>query len=71
MVTRNRDRFLALTTLFFENRWPHVGMLIVSRSLPNRDPARIAHALAAFNRHNEGDLASYTSAYLQPAPGDQ
>jgi hypothetical protein len=47
LVTRNRNHFLALTLRCFENGWPHAGVLIVPRSLPNHEPARIVHALAA------------------------
>lgn len=45
LVTRNRDDFIQLTVSFFQASQPHAGLLIVPRSLPNRDPERIAGAL--------------------------
>jgi hypothetical protein len=33
------------TVRFFENGWPHAGVLIVARSLPNGNSAAIAAAL--------------------------
>ncbi|MGH9379063.1 MAG: DUF5615 family PIN-like protein [Thermoanaerobaculia bacterium] len=44
-VTRNRDDFILLTIEAFRTGREHRGVLIVPRSLPNRDPERIAHAL--------------------------
>ena len=63
-VTRNRDDFLRLTQQFFESQRPHAGVLIVSRSLPNRDVAGIVAAPVAYAEGNPGDLPSYTTAYL-------
>jgi predicted nuclease of predicted toxin-antitoxin system len=45
LVTRNRDDFLRLCVLFFHASESHPGVLIIPRSLPNDQPARIAHAL--------------------------
>jgi predicted nuclease of predicted toxin-antitoxin system len=45
MVTRNRDDYLALNDEYHEIGKPNCGILIVSRSLPNNQPARIAHRL--------------------------
>jgi hypothetical protein len=46
---------------------PHVGVLIVSRSLASRGHAAIARALVAYARRNEDDLPSYTSDFLRTA----
>ena len=45
MVTRNRDDYLALNDEYFETGKSNCGILIVPRSLPNNQPARIAHRL--------------------------
>jgi hypothetical protein len=70
LVTRNRDDFSAQTRVFFENGWTHAGVLIVPRSLPSRESARIAHALAAYSRQFTEDVPDYTIAYLRPAAAD-
>jgi predicted nuclease of predicted toxin-antitoxin system len=67
LVTRNAKDFLALTARFFEEGWPHAGMLIVSSSLPNRDFAGIAAALVTYARRHEDDLPPYTTDFLTPA----
>jgi predicted nuclease of predicted toxin-antitoxin system len=69
LVTRNRDDFQELTLRFFENEWPHAGVLIVPRSLPNRDAARIARALVAFAQTQETDLPSYAVVWLSAELG--
>lgn len=48
LVTRNRDDFIALTVERFRTGEAHAGLLIVPRSLPNDQPERMAHALAAW-----------------------
>jgi predicted nuclease of predicted toxin-antitoxin system len=45
IVTRNRNDFIRLGLVFFQTGEHHEGILIVSRSLPNDRPDRIAHAL--------------------------
>ena len=45
LVSRNRDDFTRLGKLFFQAGESYEGILIVPRSLPNNQPARIAHAL--------------------------
>jgi predicted nuclease of predicted toxin-antitoxin system len=45
LVTRNRDDFIRLTLSYFQAGQMHHGILIVPHSLPNHQPARIAHAL--------------------------
>ena len=44
-VTRNRDDFIKLTVDFFHAGQAQAGVLIVPHSLPNHQPARLAHAL--------------------------
>ena len=66
LVTRDRDDFVALTLQFFAQRWPHAGVLIVPKSLPDQDFVGIAAALVAFAQSYEGDLPSYTLTYLTP-----
>ena len=64
LVTINRDDFVALTVHFAEAGEPHAGVLIVPRSLPAHDFARIAHALLAYARRNPNRLHAYTIDYL-------
>jgi predicted nuclease of predicted toxin-antitoxin system len=45
MVTCNRDDYLALNNLHVETGRANCGLLIVSRSLPHDQAARIAHRL--------------------------
>jgi predicted nuclease of predicted toxin-antitoxin system len=71
LVTRNRDHFVRLTVRFFENQWPHVGILIVPRSLLNDDFAGIASALRAYARRLEEALPSYTIDFLAAARGTE
>jgi predicted nuclease of predicted toxin-antitoxin system len=64
LVTRNRDDFIELTNRFLENEWPHAGVLIVPRSLPNNDFAGLARALVAYSEHHPGEIESYTLDFL-------
>jgi predicted nuclease of predicted toxin-antitoxin system len=64
-VTRNRDDFLRLNLAFFQAAEPHAGILIVTRSLPNDRPARIAHALKRW-RDLSGDRGSCFVDFLAP-----
>ena len=70
LVTRNRDDFTRLTTLFFDRQWPHAGVLIVSRSLPNRNLARLTRALVAYSQRYEGDVPAYLIDFLTAEPID-
>jgi len=67
LVTRNRADFEALTLRCFEHAWPHAGVLIVSRSLPNRDASGIARALAAYARAHADGLPTYAIGWLVAA----
>jgi predicted nuclease of predicted toxin-antitoxin system len=55
MVTRNRDDFIRLTVDSFRAGTPHWGVLIVPRSLPNRQPERLARSLERWQRDFAGD----------------
>ena len=45
LVTRNRNDFIELTRRAFQTGSPHGGVLIVTRSLPNRRAEQLASAL--------------------------
>ncbi len=66
LVTRNRDDFIQATLTFFRTGQPHAGVLIIPHTLPNRDPERMAHALAEWHaqRAERGGLPSYTIDFL-------
>jgi predicted nuclease of predicted toxin-antitoxin system len=64
-VTRNRDDFIRLTVEMFQTAGPHAGVLIVPRSLPNRRPAAIAHALLRWHAERGADFdPRYTIDFL-------
>jgi predicted nuclease of predicted toxin-antitoxin system len=52
-VTRNRDDYITLTVEAFRTGDPHHGVLILPHTLPNREPGRIARALAAWHERWE------------------
>ncbi len=60
-VTRNRDDFIRLTVQWFRTGEAHPGVVVVPRSLPNDQPERIAHALAAWAAAHDSEV---TLAYL-------
>lgn len=64
-VTRNRDDFLRLTVVFFQAGELHEGVLIVPRSLPNKRPERIAHALKRWQERG-GDPGPHFIDFLGP-----
>ncbi len=57
LVTRNRDDFIQLTVMYFEANRPHAGVLSVPRSLPNKRPEQMAHALKRWHE-KRGEVAS-------------
>jgi hypothetical protein len=67
-VTRNRDDFVRFSRQFWENGWPHAGVLIVPRSIPNDRFTGLAQALVAFARDYPDGLSSYAVAYLRATP---
>jgi len=70
LVTRNARDFVPLTRDFTERQWPHAGVLIVSRSLPNHAFARIARALVAFAHRQDDNLLAYTVQFLSADASD-
>ena len=62
LVTGNRDDFILLSVSLFQSGGPHHGILIVPCSLPNRDPERIARAIAGWAKGPAGRGGS--TAYL-------
>lgn len=67
LVTRNRDDYIELTVSFFRSASRHAGVIIVPHSLPNREPARVAHALKRWQEEHphEGDI-EYAIFFLRP-----
>jgi predicted nuclease of predicted toxin-antitoxin system len=59
MVTRNRDDFLALNDEYYATGKPNCGLLIVPFSLPNDQPARIAHRLKEWADEKEDAPESF------------
>ncbi len=67
MVTRNRDDFLILNDEHWQAKTPNCGLLIVPHSLPNNQPARIAHKLREWDAAKEaapGSFGSYIWDFL-------
>lgn len=65
LVTRNRDDFIRLTVSFFQSGRLHRGLIIVPYTLPNKDPARIAHALKKWSEHRSEDELEYGIFFLE------
>jgi len=64
-VTRNRDDFIRLTVEWFRTGEAHPGVVIVPHSLPNDQPERIAHALAAWAAARSGvETLAYVIDFL-------
>ena len=63
-VTRNRSHFVSLTVRFFENGWPHVGVLLVASSLPGDQLAAIAKALACYDHEHPEGISAYAIDFL-------
>lgn len=66
-VTRNYRDFVPLTMRLLEAQRPHAGLLLVPRSLRNRDRAAIAHALVEYDNRHKGDMPGYCVDFLAPA----
>jgi hypothetical protein len=64
IVTINGAHFVALTSRFYEERRPHVGVLIVPKTVPKRSFAAAAHALASHDRANPDGMQPYAIDYL-------
>ncbi len=68
-ITRNRDDFLDLTAEFYQAGEPHGGLLVVSRSLPSKQPERVAHALrrwVTFRQEYPESFGPYHVDFLSP-----
>ena len=67
-VTYNRDDFIQLTKWAFQGGDAHTGVVIVPRSIPRKQPARLAHALArwskALERRGDAPLTAYLCVFL-------
>jgi predicted nuclease of predicted toxin-antitoxin system len=67
MVTRNRDDFLILNDEHVQAGTPNCGLLIAPYSLPNNQPARIAHRLREWDDEKAAapdSFGSYVVAFL-------
>jgi predicted nuclease of predicted toxin-antitoxin system len=64
-ITRNGKDFIRLASLFFQSGERHEGILIIPRSLPNDQPARIAHALKRWRDRPANRGACFVD-YLSP-----
>jgi predicted nuclease of predicted toxin-antitoxin system len=70
IVTRNRDDFLALNRSYRERGMTHCGILITSESLPTKDFAGVARALAYYDSMYREPFIPGLVDYLHPAPPD-
>ena len=66
-VTRNRNDFIQLTVLFYNDMRPHCGVLIVPHSLPGNDFALLARALNRYAARHPRGMAPYTVDFLTAA----
>ncbi|OGL41255.1 MAG: hypothetical protein A2161_22480 [Candidatus Schekmanbacteria bacterium RBG_13_48_7] len=64
VVTRNRNDFIKLTLLFFNDRKPHFGVLIVPHRIPGDQFARIARLLHKYAARHPGGMQNYTIDFL-------
>lgn len=68
MVTRNRNDFIALTVLFFQDLKPHYGLIIVPHSIAGSNFNLLANLLAKYaEKHPEG-LEPYTIEFVSKTP---
>jgi predicted nuclease of predicted toxin-antitoxin system len=64
LVTINGRHYIRLTEEFLVTQRPHLGVLIIARSLLANDFAGVARALATFAAEHPDDLPGYTVQYL-------
>ncbi len=68
MVTRNRNDFIALTVLFFQDLKPHYGLIIFPHSITGSNFNLLANLLAKYaEKHPEG-LEPYTIEFVSKTP---
>jgi hypothetical protein len=64
MVTRNRNDFITLTVRFYQDLWPHHGLIIVPHSIQGAHFSLLANLLTeSTNEHPEG-LEQYTILFI-------
>ena len=65
LVTRNRGHFVLLTVRFFDNVWPHSGVLLVPDSLPPDQFAAVAKSLLSFDGERPEGIGRYCVDFLR------
>ena len=66
LVTRDYGDFPKLAERFYLEQRAHAGVLLMPRSLPNRDIAGIAAAIEQFDRERSEPLQPYETVWLRP-----
>lgn len=64
VITRNRNDFLILTEFYFHEGRPHSGVLIVPRSYPGNQTARIAKAVVSLHKRQPHVFQPYGFVFL-------
>ena len=64
MVTRNRNDFIALTVLFFQDGKVHCGLLIVPHTIQGHHFGLLARRLEVFAERHPAGMAPYTIEFL-------
>lgn len=64
VMTRNRNDFLMLTEYYFHEGRPHHGIIIIPRSYPGNQPARIAKALTILSQDCPNVFQPYAFIFL-------
>lgn len=70
IVTNNRDDFVELDGIYQAHGLEHAGILIITDSLPRRDFAAVARALAHYDSLYPEPVIPGLVDYLHPAPPD-
>lgn len=64
VITQNQRHFVPLTAQFFEKGLSHVGIILVSGSVPNNAFAAITRAIIRFAQDNPDGLQPYEIRWL-------